>query len=55
MPAGYICATVFSASAVWLSIRIQILISFYRKLKKQCESLYFIFYMSLYPIFAENV
>ena len=29
MPAGYICATVFSASAVWLFIHIQILISFY--------------------------
>ena len=35
MPAGYICATVFSASAVWLFIHIQILISFYRKLKQK--------------------
>ena len=38
MPAGYICDTVFSASAVWLSIRIQILISFYRKLKQKSDA-----------------
>ena len=53
MPAGCICATVFSASAVWLFIRIRILFFPFIRNKKAVREL--IFYMSLYPIFAENV